>query len=294
LAIALLMIGAMTLVQYRSACLRGAGRFAEDALWQVAQRSLTALGVVILLLAVAPAPTFVFLGWLAGAGCVLLIPLGRSARRATGNQKAGGWRFWWAACAPFVLIDLAAALYFRIDLVLLEWLGAERHAIGLYAAASRLLEVLLLLAVPVGAVFFRALRLTSAHPKKFQRLLRQGCGLAFVVALGLWWLSGWLADEIVLWAFGHDFADAAPLLPWIMAVAVFVLPNIVLTQALIARNCERAYAQVALLAAVLNIVLDLALIPHYGLRGAALSALLAQALLMVLMVVELRRWQPTA
>lgn len=288
LALAVAVTGAMALVQFRSASLRGNGDFAGDARWQAIQRTLTAVAAILAAAAwhrAGPA----FAGWFLGAWLALLIS---PARRMFSVVSLPHLRLtaWWRICAPFLIIDIATAVYFRIDVVMLDWLTGNTTVAGIYSAAYRLLEVVVFFFNPVAVVLFRRLRLTTRDRPAFRKLLLQTAGAGVVLGGLIWGGTLWCASDIVRIAFGPDFNRAASLLPWLMPAVLFLLPNAILTQGAIASNLEWPYAFSALVAAAANVLLNAWLIPLRGAYGAAIATVATEAILFVGMSWSMRKW----
>ena len=281
-------MGAVALVQFWSAGLRGRGAFVEDAGWQAWQRTSTA-GAMALGLWTLPVAWVAFAGWCIGAWLALLSSGARALFKVVSWPRlnlAG----WWRACAPFVTIDLATAIYFRIDVAMLDWLTGDLATAGFYSAAYRLLEVVVFLFNPLAIVLFRHLRLAGHDPGEFRALVSLTLILSLVLAAVIWAGAWWLGDWMIELAYGPTFAPAATLLPWLMTAVLFILPNAILSQAAIAINKEWSYARVVILAALANVLLNMAWIPLYGAQGAAKATILTEAVLFVGLMWNLRVW----
>jgi len=156
-----------------------------------------------------------------------------------------------------------SALYFRIDVFLVEWWrGAE--AVAMYNAVFRLIEALRLFPAAVLAVMLPALcRARDRRP-----LVRVAGGVtlfAVAVAAVLWFA----ADAVVPLLYGPAYAGAASAFR-ILALSFPLLSlNYALTHQLIAWNGQRVYAVLCGLALVVNVALNATLIPSASIEGAA-------------------------
>src|SRR5207237_10325878 len=54
---------------------------------------------------------------------------------------------------PFGILMLGFALYYRVDMIMLNWLRDPRE-VGVYAAAYRFLDAVILLAASIGGPFY--------------------------------------------------------------------------------------------------------------------------------------------
>jgi O-antigen/teichoic acid export membrane protein len=259
-----------------SAELKGRNNFAAEALWRAVVRTTTALAAGCALLVPGPGPLAVFLGLVAGQALALATPY---ARPLFARPRLALRRDVYAPCAAFLCISAATTIYFRCDIVLLRQLTGDEAIVGNYAAAYRLIEGVIMLATPLAHVFFRRLRLSLDDTAAFGRSFRLMLGV--MVALSLCATAGGLllGPFILTLAFGDKYAAATPLLAWLLASLPFILPNYVLTQALVALGRERYYAGVTVAAASLNIALNFLLVPHLAAKGAALATVATEAAL---------------
>jgi O-antigen/teichoic acid export membrane protein len=284
---AVICLGLTAVTGFVSARLKAAGRFRTEAGWQALARLLTAACAVCVLLLPNVSPPRVLLGLAAGLALALGLPVARQQLRAP--------RFHWSAgvyrsCAAFLVIDAATAVYFRIDMVLLRHLAPNTTEVGLYAAAHRFVEAAILLAVPAAQVGFRALRLRREEPRAFWQLLLFMLLATLAVAAVAVGAGHGFGGLILRSTFGQGFVAAARPLTWLLLSLLFMLPNAILTQSMIAINREWAYAFAALAAAVINCALNLWLVPQHGAVGAAWAALATEAYLFVHLALAHWHW----
>lgn len=276
LGAAVLYYGLFCATSLVSAELKGHNNFAAEALWRAVTRTATALAAGCALLFPSPGPTAIFLGLLVGQALTLATPFARPLFVA---PRLHPRRDVYAPCAAFLCISAATTIYFRCDIVLLRQLTSDPAEVGNYAAAYRLIEGVIMLATPLAHIFFRRLRVSLDDTAAFARSFRLMLGVMIVLSLCATVGGLVLGPFILTLAFGDKYAAAVPLLSWLLASLPFILPNYVLTQALVALGRERYYAGVTILAAILNIGLNLLLIPHLAAKGAALATVATEAVL---------------
>ncbi len=265
---------AVSLSQLVSVQLKAAGQWQREGRWQAGARMSSALAIIFGVLLFGPEPGIVFGAW--GIGLMLAYAvLGQDVRDRTRWPPPAPL---YHAAAGFLWIDLATCLYRRSDIVILQRM-ADPAEIGQYAAAYRLFDGVLLLAMPLALFFFRRLRKTRDHAAAARRLLRRSLFAAGAAGLGLALGGAWLGPWLIEFLFGPAYQSAGSLLRWPFAAFVFVLPNYVLTQAAIALDRARCYAWGAGLAAVTNLALNLLLVPQHGARGAATAVIATEAML---------------
>jgi O-antigen/teichoic acid export membrane protein len=185
---------------------------------------------------------------------------------------------------PFGLLMAGFALYYRIDMVMLEWLAPSRE-LGHYAAAYRFLDAVVVLAASLGGPLFpRLASLAGSAPAEVRRLLE--AGWRPLLALGLPLTAGTiaLASELVALLFGPDFTGAAPLLRLLILGTLPLFWVNVANHALIAADRLWALVGVYALSALVNVVGNLVLIPRWGAAGSAAATVVCEWLNLVLVV----------
>jgi len=273
------------LVGYVSALLRGQGRWAADAGWQVGQRTLSAAMILGALSVGLTAPWQVMAAWAAASLIAFLVFPSPLRCRPEFGLKPEVYKI----TAPLVLIDLATAVYFRSDILVLGWFDVPQQELGQYAAAYRLFEALILLAGPVGLLLFRRMRLFNGQRDAFRGSLllyvAVAAALGVAAALAMYTAS----DLLVGWSYGPQYPDSPGLLRVICWGLVFVLPNMVLTQAALALDRDRAYLWAAGLAAVTNVAMNCALVPQLGTVAVAYTTVATEAVLFICLATSLLR-----
>lgn len=193
---------------------------------------------------------------------------------------------------PFALGAWLWTAYFRVDVLLLQRLSTA-GALGLYSAAYRVIEALLLVprtvvgvTYPAASAAWREGTLTPAVLARPGRLLAL---IALAAAGGLWAL----APETMRFLFGRAFEDGAGAL----RILALVVPVLFLNQYLgmLLPATHRQNAWVALLGAALavNVIANLVLIPRFDYRGAAFATLISECFTLVcyaVLVVRRHGW----
>ena len=278
--------GFQAVINFISSELRAEGLFPRDALWQATVRTFGAAGILVAVFFVRPVPWAIFACWsFALLLCLFLSPR-RIVRPSFGSFRIRDIR---KACLGFMAIEAATTVYYRCDIILLERLVGDPALVGYYAAAYRFLDGITLLVAPLGIIWFRKLRLVSEDTALLGRQIAWMSITMLLAAFLIIVAVVPFSREIVVFTFGHAYADSADLLPWLLGALIFILPNGVLTQAAIARNRESVYAVAAGGAALVNIGLNLALIPRFGGLGAAWATIATEAFLTAALIFGTRQ-----
>lgn len=260
------------LIDFLNYFYRGMGRSDIESSIQIWQRGTmvgagllalwwsTNLNVLAVATVVPVAVTFVFSVWFSRR---------LAARTAAGRQSESTSPLtplhleFWRDVFPIGAGMLFSALYFRIDVFLLEhWRGPE--AVAIYNAAFRLLEGVRLLPGAVMAVALPSLcQATDARPMRRVSLGLTVFGVA--TTLIIWPLAGRLLPLV----FGSSYAGGVQAFRILMVSFPLMSLNYVLTQQLIGWHGQKTYAVVCLLALVLNVSANVWLTPSMGIDGAA-------------------------
>jgi O-antigen/teichoic acid export membrane protein len=165
--------------------------------------------------------------------------------------------------APIGAGILLSALYFRIDVFLVQW-WAGTEKVALYNAVFRVIEGLRLFPAAALAVALPGLcRARDVRPLATVSTVVTGGGVA--VAAAAWPF----ADRIVVLLFGAPYAAAAPTFRILLLSFPLLSLNYALTHQLIGWDRQRAYAAICAMALVVNVALNARLIPALSIEGAA-------------------------
>jgi O-antigen/teichoic acid export membrane protein len=156
-----------------------------------------------------------------------------------------------------------SALYFRIDVFLIEWWRGT-DAVALYNAVFRVIDALRLFPAAVLAVTLPSLVRTRERGP----LIRVAAGVtafAAVVTVIAWTT----ADVAIPLLFGRAYAAAVPAFR-ILALSFPLLSlNYALTHQLVAWGGQRVYAVICGAALIVNVALNATLLPSGSIEGAA-------------------------
>ncbi len=175
---------------------------------------------------------------------------------------------------PIGLASLPVILFFRADSLLLNRL-AGNIATGIYAAAQRPVEYLLVIASPLllNTVYPLLSSYWVADKARFNQLYRR----AFDVQMGIIVIIATVAvvfsDHIIELLYTEKFADSALPLQLLFISAIFMFMGAYVARMLIAVNGQRKALFNESVGAVTNIGLNLWLIPLFGAAGSAVAML---------------------
>jgi len=191
---------------------------------------------------------------------------------------------------PFLVWVIFGEIYIRIDVMMLSLMTGDT-VVGWYGAATRIYGTLLFIPnILMTSVFPAMMRLGSSAEAEasFGRASERLMNLLLFVAVPVAAGTVAVARPFVLLLYGSgSFMQAGPNLEILGASILLVCIDVVLGTALIARGKEKAWAVMAVAAAVFNPLLNLWAIPFAqrvwgnGGVGASAATLLTEALMMV-------------
>jgi O-antigen/teichoic acid export membrane protein len=191
--------------------------------------------------------------------------------------------------APFFGIAAFAAIYARGAVIVLSAI-ATPHAVGLYAAADRLMVAVALAPSMLGTAVYPALSRVAARSRVEVRAL---CGrsvmLMVLITLPLAIVVTIFAHRLIGVLFGPLYVGAAPALQILTWTLPIVGVQSLLGSQLVAVNQQHALARARLSGLTLFVLLSPLLIWKFGFQGAALAVLVSDtALLFTYLMVLLK------
>ena len=182
---------------------------------------------------------------------------------------------------PLAVVFILSAIYFRIDLMMLEVIKGE-NAVGIYSAAYKLIEFLSIIpgtvtvaALPGLATDYSA-NIEGFRASFYKTLTVLGIGGA-AIGLVLYLFS----KQVILLLYGPLFSDSVLSLSILSGVVFFLFVNGYLAYVMIATNNDRAVALILVISTILNVLFNFYLIPRYSHVGAALSTLFSEILMLI-------------
>jgi O-antigen/teichoic acid export membrane protein len=276
LVLAFISFGLGTTTNFISSQLKGLGKFSEEAWWRILVRTITAITIVGFFLSSKPNIKSIFSGWILGYIIALAFRL-KDFKNIKYSIKLSPEIY--KSMASLMVIDIATLIYFKIDIVMLPYFGVELDNVGFYTSGSRIMEGFILIHLPFATIFFRELRKLLNSPHEFSKLTSKLLGLSFVSPLLLIPIGWFWGREILSFCYGVEYAVGYKIFQLLIISLFFMIPNLVVTQGVLALDRESYYAWGACIAAIINVLLNYFLIPVYGAMGAATGTLITEGFL---------------
>ena len=284
---AIVCFGLLAVSGFCSARMKSEGLFEKEAVWQIILRTSSFLCIIAAIICGSKNISVIFLLWSIGIAFALTLPTGRYILKRPEfkiNKEI------YSANSAFLAVNAATVIYFRCDMVLLEYLGGGTATVGEYAAAYRLMEGVIVIMTPVAHIAFRHMRLNYAKKEYFNRIFLSLTSIMMVVGAIIYLIGTFVGGDIVDLIFGREYSQAHYLIVLLLMALIFILPNYIITQAMIALNKEKIYAYTAIAAAILNIIGNLYMIPLSGAKGAAMVTVATEAFLFFVLGYVYLKW----
>ena len=206
--------------------------------------------------------------------------LWRAYRRAFGPLRLAFDRVAWGAllrpAIPLAASAFLIEIYVRMDQVMLEFLSTT-EAVGQYSAAYKFISLTQLPANIAFSAFFPSLAAALGARVLMRERGRMLARAMLPIGLTVAAAGPWLARDTLVFAYGAEYAAAAPAFALLLVNAGIVHVNMAVGTPLMAWNRQTPYMWAILGGAVANVVLNVVLIPPFGMVGAAAATISAEA-----------------
>jgi O-antigen/teichoic acid export membrane protein len=191
--------------------------------------------------------------------------------------------------APIGMGVIFSVLYFRLDIVMLQLMTDDR-IVGLYSAANKLFEVVIVLPHSLMIVLFPSLvEKFHSDREKFNISIKKAFAIYLVVGSSIALVFFNYSNEIIGFIYGNDFLFSGQVLS-ILAIAmalsflIYLLSNILIVSG---REMINTWSLVGV--TILNIALNLVWIPTHGAIGAAWATVVCEVALIVVLGFQSRK-----
>ncbi len=198
------------------------------------------------------------------------------------------WRRWLVEAAPLAIGTAMAAMYFRIDSLMLTLVldgPASRDAVAIYQIGYKFSDLIAFLAPALIAAMLPALVQTwPRDPAGFHRTVRQSVVVVFVISAFAIVAFAVFADPLIRWLLDDSYRSAHTPARWLVVGQVLNLFTQIVYVCLITANRRKFYPVVTFCGLVINVGLNLMFIPRYGVNGSAVSTVVTEIIVLALLV----------
>jgi O-antigen/teichoic acid export membrane protein len=254
----------------------------STVLWTLSVLVLTARGAELVPLAIA---------YVATTGVMIIVQAILVRRIARPNARRGRrhWRATLRLGAPMGLAIFLVTSYARIDQVLVYALAGDRAA-SLYGAIYRVLDQARVIPLAmITTLFPQIVREAHARSPRLNELIGVCADFMAIVSLPALMASLVIAEPLVTFMFGSQFADSAPALLPLMGAFVVTSFGLLGSYVVIALDGQKRYALFAGGGLAFNLLANVILVPHFGFVAAAWVTLATELLVATLLLAAIVR-----
>lgn len=176
---------------------------------------------------------------------------------------------------PLIIGSVAAALYMKIDQVMIKEILDER-AVGIYSVAVRLTSVWIFVTVAITqSVFPSLVRVYNDNIEVFYQRLQKLYDVLIKIALVVCVIYFIFAQYFVPVLFGEVYAESTGVLVIYIWSIIFVFLSNASWSFYLNEGLEKFSSIRLIIGAVLNIFINIYFIEWYGLKGAAYATLIS-------------------
>lgn len=177
---------------------------------------------------------------------------------------------------PVGLDTLVATVLFRADAVLIAvFLGDS--AVGLYAAAYRLVETVMFINWSIGGATLPALTRASVG-EPIRKVMRGALGVMGAIFIPYSVVLIVRGDDVLRLFFGPEYVNGHATLAWLSLAPLAFGASYLLSSGLLAARLTGRLLVASAVAAVANVVANIIVIPAFGPAGAAATTTLSYVL----------------
>ncbi len=170
---------------------------------------------------------------------------------------------------------LAITLYQQFDLLLLK-LFKDAGAVGIYGAAIRIVQPLFIIPSALVATFFPVI--VAEASKKSEKtivLVSVLFKVLFAIAVILFFMVGFKAEDIVVMLFGAKFTTGALCIFLLLAANIFMFINFLVVDLLTAYDKQKYAFYYVIVLMTVNGFISISLIPSLSYNGVAIAKVAA-------------------
>ncbi len=168
------------------------------------------------------------------------------------------------------MVEIIGSLYFRLNQILIEHFRGFTE-VGIYGISYKVIEVFLSFPSILLIALFPAFAKIAIEDKiQFRKHFNTVLVILFSAGLMAGIIS-WIFGDMVFSIIGSEYEGASVLLRYLTIPLLFMFPNFLVTQGLIALDKNSVYAKILFIVLFLNILISYILVPKYGAYGSAVS-----------------------
>ncbi len=177
---------------------------------------------------------------------------------------------------PYVFLVSFSALYFKVDIVMLEAFGTLEQ-IADYSAAYKFIEIIIVLVGVIGMVFFAEFsNLYAQGGAGMEIVMKRGFRYMVLIALPITALLTFYARDVLFLFYGDKYLQSTAMLQVLAWASFFLFARNLQMCLMQSRNQIKTQALIFALGALLNVILNYYWIPLLGGLGCSVATLVCE------------------
>lgn len=177
----------------------------------------------------------------------------------------------------FSFFGFLTPLMINTDHLLLGYFK-NAYQVGVYAAAYRPIQLLLIISTIVSTAFFPSLSKAVKSREKFKEIFKKGIYILVLLAFLLSILGIVFSSQIISLLYGKSYSSSILVFKLLAFCLIFSFPSIFLANSVLALHKQKMLLKYFLFGFLGDVALDIVLIPKWGAVGCAFSTLITLAL----------------
>ena len=197
------------------------------------------------------------------------------------------------AAWPLWAVALLTGMAVRVDMFVLEWLIGER-AVGVYAAAARIIEGLVIAGVSYSTAIFPRIVKSQGNEIRIQRLIKWSLVILLTGSLTIVVVGYFVAPWLINFLFGNDYNESTKILRILLPSLAVVYVTCLLGHVCVAMNKQRLYLATLGVALITNVIVDYWAVQWWGVMGAVVGYWARESVLLgllLILVVRAKVWK---
>lgn len=184
---------------------------------------------------------------------------------------------------PLFIFGVIGVIMTNTDIVMLGWWKTPTD-IGLYSAAQRLIQFLLIIPNLIAIAMFPIFsKLFSTDTTQLRTALEKTLTLIFLLSLPTVTGGILLGQEIILVVFGASYVNSTLVFQIFLGMILTMFPMLIINNYIFVQNQQQKFIWLMTGGVLLNIALNFILIQKFGIYGAALATVLSNFILAIFM-----------
>lgn len=183
---------------------------------------------------------------------------------------------------PLLLMSIFVLAYFRIDVLILDWLIGNKTIVGIYGSIHRIIEMYFLIpSVLMSTAFPIISKNFSEDPSYVISLVKKLLNVISAVSIPIAVLIAFNSYDLNLLIFGNEYKTGYSGLIFLIWTILPLGYNYVLGHVLISIDKQKYCAISLAVASVINIILNLILIPKFSFAGTCIALLITEIIIFI-------------